>query len=122
MKTLTSQNAPLEGFLAWLRASRVEVNLTGKTVLHFGCGARFNALRMIAKKAKSRTALDTIFDADETFSSYDGIHGFGSLKIMADEVYKGRLEPFDCILALACFEHIEREEYKTIPLGQEQSH
>ncbi len=74
------------------------------------------------QKSESRTALDTIFDADETFSSYDGIHGFGSLKIMADEVYKGRLEPFDCILALACFEHIEREEYKTIPLGQEQSH
>ena len=109
----TTQNAPLENVLAWFRSFHVRTNLAGKNVLDFGCGARFNALRMVAKLAKSRTALDLIFIEEKPFISHDGIHVFGSINELANKVRTEQLEPFDCVLALACFEHMEHEKYKT---------
>lgn len=99
----TTQIAPLEGALTWLRTRKIFEGTAGKDVLDFGCGRSLKTLRALEGIAKTRTGFDPCFYGNE-ITETDGIRVVGALDHM------GQSSPFNCVTALACFEHLEQDE------------
>jgi hypothetical protein len=96
----TTQRAPIEPLLAHLRSRRARPWVRGRRVLDFGCGASLWNLRAIQSIALERIGFDRLFWGNQPERTPDGILLVGSL---ADVEGLG----VDCIVALACFEHLE---------------
>jgi cyclopropane fatty-acyl-phospholipid synthase-like methyltransferase len=97
---LTSQRAPLERLLARLRTKKIFPYVVGKNVLDFGCGREaWNANEI-------RSVCASIIGVEKSFTSrvkLDTITIFPKLDDIVNSIY----QPFDVVLALAVFEHIE---------------
>lgn len=100
----TTQSAPLESFLTKLRTRKIVAGTAGKNVLDFGCGRSLNTLRALKGVAATRTGFDPCFYG-EAVDEIDGIRVVGALQ----NLHAPQL--FDCVTALACFEHLEPEEF-----------
>lgn len=97
----TTQRAFLEGFLARKRTDKVRSQTRGKRVLDFGCGEHLWTIRSLANDALSVSGFDILYQGLPPQESQEGFRIYGSL----DQID----EPIDCIVSLACFEHIEPE-------------
>ena len=101
MTSQTSQRAPLERFLASRRTDQIKRYAGGRHVLDFGCGEFHWNLRSLVGHAASLAGFDLFFAGRPSFRVDGGITIYGAL----DEIK----EPIDCIISLACFEHIEHD-------------
>ncbi|MFZ4396987.1 MAG: class I SAM-dependent methyltransferase [Kiritimatiellia bacterium] len=100
----TSQNAPLEEFLARRRRRQIEPFVRGKAVLDFGCGV--NAWNSVAIQpiCKRVEGVDRSLPAA---TMTHGIRLFQNLNEIKNSIY-------DVILALAVFEHIRPLQLRDI--------
>ncbi|MFW7378398.1 MAG: methyltransferase domain-containing protein [Oligoflexus sp.] len=106
----TTQNAPLETLLTYLRVKKIVPFVKNRVVLDFGCGEHLKASRAIQKIADKTLGYDLLFK-DLPTQRVEQIDVYGSL----DDI-KLRV---DTIVSLACFEHIEPIE---LPLILEKLH
>lgn len=93
----TSQNAPLERFLASQRCKQIKPSVAGKRVLDFGCGLNAWNARSIQPICQDVHGVDASLVATKTI---DGITLHQSLDELQGNTY-------DVIIALAVFEHIK---------------
>ena len=108
----TTQHAPLEKLLTSLRIRRVVPYISrDDVVLDFGCGQHLRALRALESKASTRLGLDSCFKSLNAPQVIDGCKVFGSFGALHEEISKlGR--KIDAVLSLACFEHLDMEEFR----------
>lgn len=100
----TSQQAPLERFLASRRTSQIKSYVRGKSVLDFGCGrSAWNAVA-IRQQCRSIVGVDRSLDKNTEIA---GIPLYRDLN-------EGVLGNYDVILALAVFEHIRPLELRIL--------
>jgi len=102
----TTQRAPLELLLTWLRTRKILPYVAGGRVLDFGCGAHLRTLRAIGGRASARIGIDSWFKERETMTTDDGITVVGSFTDLRTVLSKGNIK-LNRILSLACFEHLE---------------
>ena len=102
----TSQKAPLESVLSYLRARRVVPYVRGQSVLDFGCGSHLKTLRMIRNVIDCGYGIDILFQNQKPQRSQDGFTIVGSFSDLDRK--------FDRVLSLACFEHMEVSEFRNI--------
>ncbi len=100
----TTQSAPLEGLLTHLRTLKVKPHVVGRNVLDFGCGRTLKTLRALEGVAAQRSGVDSCF-LGRPLEKMDGIQVAGSIESFAST------PPFDRVIALACFEHLEKGEF-----------
>jgi len=93
----TTQDAPLERFLAASRASRLRRYVSEKRVLDFGCGRHAWAARSIQKIATLVHGVDA--SLPQTQLQIDNVFLFQSIQQLP-------LDDYEIISALAVFEHI----------------
>lgn len=91
----TTQNAPLERFLARQRTRRVRSLVAGHVVLDFGCGANAWAARTLQPLCKRIDGLEPTLPA----GSVHGIQVVPSLEQLHQHNY-------EVVIALAVFEHL----------------
>jgi hypothetical protein len=107
----TTQHAPLERLLTHLRIRKVLPHLThGGVVLDFGCGQHMSALSALNGRADVRIGIDSCFKRSGAVITDDGCRGFGSFSDI-EEFLTISKKKVDSILSLACFEHLEAEEF-----------
>jgi hypothetical protein len=109
----TTQFAPLERLLANLRTRKIQKYVLGKGVLDFGCGSFLRALRSIDGKAKVRYGIDAVFKSYPQIQNRDGIFVAGSFTQIRESL-RANGHQIDCVISLACFEHLERIEFKGV--------
>lgn len=109
----TTQTAPLEKILTILRTRKIIKYAVGKVVLDFGCGAHMRSLEVIGSRAQRRYGLDSFFKDEKPFTTADGVTGVGSFSDLKD-VLKSNGDQITCIISLACFEHMESYELKSV--------
>lgn len=97
----TTQSAFLENFLARRRTNKVRPYTIGKRILDFGCGEHLWTLKALADTAQSSSGFDILYQGLPIQKTEEGFTIYGSLEQIN--------EPIDCIVSLACFEHIEPE-------------
>lgn len=107
----TTQHAPLEHLLTWMRTRKIHRYVAGKNVLDFGSGQHLKTLKSIKDIAKERYAVDHCFRSP--FKTECGINVFGDFNSLS-KVLTERKTPIDCVTALACFEHIERQQLPSV--------
>jgi hypothetical protein len=92
----TTQNAPLEQFLASQRTRRVRSLVSGRVVLDFGCGAKAWAARNLQPLCKRIDGLEPTLPA----GSVHGIQVVPALEQLPQQSY-------EVVIALAVFEHLD---------------
>ncbi|MEN9835176.1 MAG: hypothetical protein RL011_1369 [Pseudomonadota bacterium] len=102
----TSQKGLLESILANVRTRKILPYTRDKHVLDFGCGEHLWTLRKLRGQARSLTGYDILYSGLNPQVTNDGITVYGLL-----EQVKG---PIDCIVSLACFEHLEPENLRQV--------
>ena len=112
----TTQLAPLEGLLANLRTRKIKKYVAGKGVLDFGCGSFLRTLRAIDGKANVRYGIDAVFKSFPQIQSRDGIFIAGSFTQIRESL-RTNGHQIDCVISLACFEHLEEIELRGV-LGE----
>lgn len=105
----TTQKAPLERFLTYLRTRKIVRFVPGRTVLDFGCGAHFKTLRAMGAAAHARYGIDSVFKSKPAFETEDHIHIVGGFSDL-DLLLKKHNRAIDLIVSLACFEHLKADE------------
>jgi hypothetical protein len=100
----TSQQAPLERFLASQRTKQIKPYIKGKDVLDFGCGRR--AWNAVAIQQQCRS----IAGVDPSLENNKEIMGIPLYRDLSE----GAIGTYDVILALAVFEHIRPLELRTL--------
>ena len=110
----TTQEAPLERLLTWLRTRRVLKFIEkGAVVLDFGCGAHLQTLRAIPTHDNLRIGIDSCFKKISGQRTVDGIYVFGNF----DDLKKfliSKNAKISMIISLACFEHLYVEELQPV--------
>lgn len=109
----TTQKAPLERLLTQLRTRKIVPYVHAKAVLDFGCGRHLTTLRALQGRATARYGIDSAFVKIKSHKTSDGIGVVGSfddLRVML----KTDNESIQCILSLACFEHLEPENCRHV--------
>ena len=91
----TTQNAPLERWLARQRTRRVRNFVQGRTVLDFGCGANAWAARILKPLCKRIDGLEPTLPAGYVH----GIQVVPALEQLHQHIY-------EVVIALAVFEHL----------------
>lgn len=107
---VTHQNAPLEAFLTRQRTKRIFKDVRGKCVLDFGCGAHLTTLKAIEGLASFRVGMDIRFRGKGPMEAHPGIFVVGSFEEL-DLLCAQKNIQVDCVVSLACFEHLEPEEF-----------
>lgn len=100
----SSQNAPLEKFLARQRRRRIQPYVEDKVVLDFGCGV--NAWNSVAIQEMCRH-VDGVDHSIPKNTHYQGIRLYNHLDQLTSQMY-------DVIIALAVFEHIRPLDLRKI--------
>jgi cyclopropane fatty-acyl-phospholipid synthase-like methyltransferase len=96
-ETKTSQDAPLERFLARQRCNRIQPYVHGKRVLDFGCGVKaWNAIAI----QDSCLRVDGVDRSLQQSGMINAISLYQELSEIQETTY-------DVIMALAVFEHIK---------------
>ena len=98
MATNTTQEAPLERFLANARSKKIIPYVKNKNVLDFGCGIKAWNANAIYKHCKSIEGVEENYSAPQLVGK---VNVYPSLSHISDQ------RKFDVILALAVFEHID---------------
>ena len=98
MATNTTQEAPLEKFLANARSKKIIPYVRKKNVLDFGCGIKAWNANAIYEHCKS------IEGVEENYSTPQLV---GKVNVYPGLSHIGEQRKFDVILALAVFEHID---------------
>lgn len=98
MATNTTQEAPLEAFLAKARSRKIVHYLRNKNVLDFGCGKHAWIANAVYKYCKSIEGIEENYKAP---SKVGKVNVYPNLSYIQDS------QKFDVILALAVFEHID---------------
>ena len=111
----TTQSAPLERFLTYLRTRKILSFVKDMVVLDFGCGSYLRTLRSIEGLAKARYGIDSFFKDTKPIKTHDGISVAGSFSDLRQLVQSSR-ESIDCIISLACFEHLRQEDLRLVLL------
>lgn len=109
----TSQKAPLEKLLTYLRIHKIRKFITGSVILDFGCGLHLSALRAVHSSTKKCLGIDSVFKGLPAGTSEDGIFYSGSFAEISEELEKDQAR-IDCVLSLACFEHLTQEELRGV--------
>jgi hypothetical protein len=109
----TTQRAPLERFLNYLRTKKIISHVHNAVVLDFGCGSTLRTLRSIGHLTKSRYGIDSYFKNDAPKRTPDGISVVGSFSHL-NSMLKQNGEAIDVIISLACFEHMETSDFKNV--------
>ena len=102
----TTQSALLEGLLTFWRTKKIRKYISGKVVLDFGCGEHLQTLRSIRSDIKKGLGCDILFGGMPPQVTEEKFKLFGSLAEIDEKI--------DCIISLACFEHMESNELVTI--------
>ncbi len=102
----TTQRAPLELLLTWLRTRKILPYVEAGVVLDFGCGAHLRTLRAVGNNASQRFGIDSWYKDQQPTTVADGITVVGSFTDLRTVLSKKNLK-LNRILSLACFEHIE---------------
>jgi hypothetical protein len=97
----TTQKGLLESILADVRTRKIIPYTKDRQVLDFGCGEHLWTLRRLLGHARALTGFDILYRGLPPQITHDGITVCGAL----DQVSG----PIDCIVSLACFEHLEPE-------------
>jgi len=98
MATNTTQEAPLERFLANARSKKIIPYIRNKNVLDFGCGEKAWNANAIYKHCKSIEGVEENYSAPQLVGK---VNVYPSLSHISNRC------KFDVILALAVFEHID---------------
>lgn len=109
----TTQKAPLERLLTHLRTRKIVPYVEAKVVLDFGCGRHLTTLRALYGRAKARYGIDSAFVKTKSHKTSDGIGVVGSFEDLR-AMLKTDNESIQCILSLACFEHLEPESCRQV--------
>jgi len=99
----TTQNAPLERFLARQRSRRVSSLVAARVVLDFGCGANAWAARTLQPLCTRIDGLEPTLPA----GSVHGIDVVPTLKQLKQNDY-------EVVIALAVFEHLHPQELQQV--------
>lgn len=102
----TTQRAPLEALLTTLRTRMILSHVNGAAVLDFGCGRHLKTLRALVSRAKARYGIDSAFVKEKAHKTPDGIGVVGSFDDLRTMLKEDGVS-INCILSLACFEHLE---------------
>jgi hypothetical protein len=94
----TTQEAPLERFLANARTKKIIPYIKNKNVLDFGCGIHAWNANTIYKYCKSIVGIEENYSVPQLVGKINVYPGLGHI---SDQ------RKFDVILALAVFEHID---------------
>lgn len=94
----TTQEAPLEKFLANMRSKRIKRYVTNKNILDFGCGRKAWNANAINKHCKCIEGVEESYNVPQLVGD---VNVYPSLNHIPSD------RKFDVILALAVFEHIE---------------
>lgn len=94
----TTQDAPLERFLANARSKQIIPFVKNKNVLDFGCGIKAWNANAIYKHCKSIAGVEENYSTPQLVGK---VNVYPSLSHFSDQ------RKFDVILALAVFEHID---------------
>jgi hypothetical protein len=102
----TTQHAPLELFLTYLRSRKILPYVKNATVLDFGCGAHLRTLQAIGGRASHRFGLDSYYKKGTPHRTSDGIVVVGSFADLRSALDQNG-QSINMILSLACFEHFK---------------
>lgn len=94
----TTQEAPLERFLASARSKKIIPYIRNKNVLDFGCGIKAWNANAIHKHCKSIVGVEENYSVPQLVGK---VNVYPSLSHISDQ------RKFDVVLALAVFEHID---------------
>jgi len=100
---ITTQNAPLERFLARQRTKRVRRYAKGRTVLDFGCGANAWAARELRPLCQRIEGVEPTVEPGEVH----GVRVVNSLEQLQRRDY-------ELVLALAVFEHLHPSDLQQV--------
>lgn len=109
----TTQRAPLEKLLTHLRTRKVLAYTQDAVVLDFGCGAHLKTLRTIGNRANARYGIDSVFKGRDAFTTPDQISVSGAFSQLS-QMLKEHKRTINRIVSLACFEHLEAQELKSV--------
>ena len=106
---VTTQKAPLESLLTYLRTQKIKPYVTGKNILDFGCGQHCSTLTTLEPLVQKRVGMDIFYRGQGILEEGDDFYivvCFETLRsLLANKNFQ-----VDCITALASFEHLEIEE------------
>ncbi len=109
----TTQHAPLELFLTYLRTRKILPFVNNSVVLDFGCGKHLRTLQAVEGRALNRYGLDSCFKSMQAHVTKCGIHVAGSFADLKAALGQCG-DNINLILALACFEHFETDTLQGI--------
>jgi hypothetical protein len=109
----TTQRAPLERLLTYLRTRKILPFVRGACVLDFGCGLHLRTLRAVGLRTSARYGIDSAFTKVKAHKTTDGIGVSGSFSELKSMLASDHIE-IDCIVSLACFEHLDVEECQSV--------
>ena len=95
---VTTQNAPLEKFLSYLRYKRTIELIKNKKVLDFGCGISDWTAKFIGKYPKIVHGVDSSLSENERNNSF--VKKFKEINDLP-------LSDYEVVLSMAVFEHID---------------
>ena len=110
---VTTQRAPLEFLLTYLRSRKILPYVKNANVLDFGCGAHLRTLHAIGNRATHRIGLDSYYKNDKPLRTPEGIEVVGSFADLRSHLDQNG-KTINVILSLACFEHFETKIFKGI--------